>query len=376
MYRYSFVIVFALILLRSGPVWPVEHVTFKYEGKPRLVSGKVLKEEGGAVLLLAADGVIHNLASDEVLERTKDAEPFKPLAREELAKKLAAELPPGTKVHHTAHYLICYNTSLPYAKWVGTQYEELYKAFQDHFRKLAWELPDPEFPLVALVFDDKASYAEFARAEIGDGVDSIVAYYNFQTNRVLMYDLTGVGAAGGPAGVAKVAAFLAAPGAAGNLATIIHEATHQIAFNRGLHQRYADIPIWVSEGLAVYCETPNLKPRLNWVAPGAFSPSRQNAFLAQLEDRPANGLEILLTEDKRFKDPKMALGCYGEAWALNYYLFKNKGKDYIDYLKLLAQKGPGVVDTPQQRLADFKSIFGDDLKKLDDTFVKFMRARK
>ena len=35
-----------------------------------------------------------------------------------------------------------------------------------------------------------------------------------------------------------------------NVATIIHEATHQLAYNSGMQRRYADNPMWVSEGLA------------------------------------------------------------------------------------------------------------------------------
>ena len=46
--------------------------------------------------------------------------------------------------------------------------------------------------------------------------------------------------------------------------TVIHEATHQIAFNCGLHTRYADNPLWLTEGMALYFETPDLRSRSGW----------------------------------------------------------------------------------------------------------------
>ena len=46
------------------------------------------------------------------------------------------------------------------------------------------------------------------------------------------------------------------------MATIVHEATHQIAFNCGMQQRYADIPLWLCEGMAVYFEAPDLASKV------------------------------------------------------------------------------------------------------------------
>ena len=57
-------------------------------------------------------------------------------------------------------------------------------------------LHEPEFPLVAIVFDGQASYAKYAHAEIGDTANSIIGYYNLKTNRMISYDLTGVEAGG------------------------------------------------------------------------------------------------------------------------------------------------------------------------------------
>ena len=40
-----------------------------------------------------------------------------------------------------------------------------------------------------------------------------------------------------------------------NISTIMHEVAHQLSFNCGLLNRTSDVPVWLAEGLAVYCES-------------------------------------------------------------------------------------------------------------------------
>ena len=43
-----------------------------------------------------------------------------------------------------------------------------------------------------------------------------------------------------------------------NVATIMHEAAHQMSFNTGMLNREGDQPLWLAEGLATYCEATEL----------------------------------------------------------------------------------------------------------------------
>ena len=74
-----------------------------------------------------------------------------------------------------------------------------------------------------------------------------------------MYDLTSIDRLRRPGDkrltTAQINAMLSRPEGERTVATVVHEATHQMAFNCGLHTRYADIPVWVSEGIAMYFET-------------------------------------------------------------------------------------------------------------------------
>ena len=99
---------------------------------------------------------------------------------------------------------------------------------------------------------------------------------------------------------------------------------------------------------------------------------RLNTFLAALRGRPANSLESLLADDNRFRDPKQGLEAYAEAWALNYFLIHKYPKQYLQYFQVLAQKPMLGKDDPDTRLLEFKQAFGDDLKKLDNEFLRYM----
>jgi hypothetical protein len=228
---------------------------------------------------------------------------------------------------------------------------------------------------VALVFADRGSYQQHARPELGDSVESIIGYYSFATNRMTMYDLTGIQTLRSPGdrrgSAAEINRMLARPEAEMTVATVIHEATHQIAFNCGLQTRYADIPLWVSEGIAVYFETPDLTSARGWRTIGAVNPGRLAAFRQYLSRRPPGSLESLVSDDRRLRDSKQALDAYAEAWALTWFLARQRPKQHDAYLKMLSQKRPLLWDTPETRLKQFQEHFGD-LDQLDAEFVRSM----
>ena len=177
-------------------------------------------------------------------------------------------------------------------------------------------------------------------------------------------------AAGGKT-AAQINQILAQPAALQTVATIVHEATHQIAFNCGLHARLSDCPLWFSEGIAMYFETPDLRSAKGWSGIGAVNSPRLERFLEYLERRPANSLETLLRDDTRFRDPKQALDAYAEAWALTYFLMYQHPKEYIAYLAMLSKKKPLLEDGPEKRLDEFRRVFGE-LKPLDVEFLVYM----
>jgi hypothetical protein len=377
MFRFSpfgLVLCAALGLALAAPAWAMDQVTFRRGNRTIEVTGRPLTEVKEGLLLLARDGVIWAIRPEEQIERTDDGRAFQPYSRDEIAQQLLKELPQGFRVHRTAHYLIFYDTSPAYAQWCGALFEQLYTAFTTFWTRKGFELRQPEFPLVAIVFADKSSYLKFTRPDLGDRGESIVGYYGLTTNRMTMYDLTGVGGQGRGRGrtAAQINQVLAQSEAASTVATIIHEATHQLAFNCGLHARLSDCPVWFSEGVAEYFETPDLRSAKGWKGIGRdVNAPRLEQFQQYLRSRRANSLETLLRDDARFLDPKQSLDAYAEAWALTYFLIRQHPKQYVAYVTTLSKKKPHVQDDAQTRIDEFRRAFGQ-LDSVDAEFLRYM----
>ena len=368
--RIPFLIVLLSTLAQGARA--VDHVVLQRDGQRVRIAGRVLVEaQDDGLLLLAPDGVLWAVQPDELVERKADAAPFVPLSREKLVESVLDELPDGFQTYQTAHYVICYNTSKAYAQWCGALYERLYRAMVNYWDRRGLDLKEPEVPLIALVFDDEASYADYARAELGDAVDSIIGYYSLRSNRIIMYDLTGIESLAvgrRPVAVSQVQQILSRPDASRTVATIIHEATHQLAFNLGLHRRYADIPLWTSEGIAIYFETPDLGSTKGWRTVGAVNAPRLARFRDYLRRRPADSLTTLIATDDRFRQADQVADAYAEAWAFTFYLVRQYPRQYVAYLELLGEKGPLLYDEPAARLRQFEQCFGKTPQQLDADF--------
>jgi hypothetical protein len=210
---------------------------------------------------------------------------------------------------------------------------------------------------------------------LGDGAGSIVGYYNLKNNQVNMYDLTGSESLRGPdnrrGSQREITQMLSQRAAVPLVSTIVHEATHQIAFNCGLQTRLSDIPLWLCEGMAVYFEAPDLTSSRGWRGIGRVNYPRLETFRRNLPNWRRDSLATLLADNRRFRDPHTAVAAYADAWALNYYLIKFHGKEYAAYLKLLAEKPSLMEDDPETRLDEFRQHFGD-LRTLEREFLKQM----
>jgi len=354
----------------------IDVLEVEQDGKPVRIEGKVLVEAvDGGLLVLDVDGTMWPLQPDEIKSRTTDDRPFTPLTAKSLEERLLLEFP-DFRTLRTPHYVIGYRTSQTYAQWCGSLYERLYRGFLNYWKTRGWDLKEPELPLVALIFENRETFTNHARTELGDAASGVIGYYNMRSNRVTMYDLTGVDEfrRNGPraSDAAHIQQILSQPGAERTVATIVHEATHQLAYNCGVQVRYAANPMWVSEGLAVFFESPDHKSDRGWRTVGAVNQVHLANFLQYMATRPENSLLTLLIEDKRFHDPKQIPDAYSEAWGLNHFLANRRRDQYVAYLKRLAEKKPLVEETPQDRLALFKECFGD-LRTVDEEFLRYMR---
>jgi hypothetical protein len=356
-----------------------EHIEFIQDGRQRTVEGRIVVEAAdGGILLQSNNGVLWSIEHTDLQLRKKLEEPFKPLSPAALSERLLSEMPAGFRSYTTPHYVVVYNTSRTYAQWTGSLLERLYKAFTNYWEGQGIELHDPEFPLPVFLFANRQEYDQASRDDLPGGTGSIIGFYSLRSNRVNMFDLTGVEAlraSGSRGSMREINQMLSQPAAVPLVATVVHEATHQIAFNCGLQARYADIPLWQCEGMAVYFEAPDLTSTRGWRGIGRVNYPRLETFRKNLSNWQAGSLEELLRDSRRLRDPRTAVDAYADAWALNYYLIKYEPKAYTEYLETLAEKRPLIDDTPEARLAEFRKHFGD-LGKLEQEFLKQMSRVK
>ncbi|MGY8767249.1 MAG: DUF1570 domain-containing protein [Pirellulales bacterium] len=211
---------------------------------------------------------------------------------------------------------------------------------------------------MAIVSKDYSSYAKYAASQKVKVTPSIVGFYSTKTNRVVMYDMT--------------AGKKDSQGWNANFATVVHDATHQTAYNTSIHNRLSQQPVWIVEGLATMFEAPGVwnssqfrhqKDRINrerWAYFVQHAKSR----------RKAGSLESFIASDQHFKiNPSAA---YAEAWALSFYLMESSPKQYSQYLAQVAARPAGSRYSAQQRVKDFQAAFGQDLKMMEARMLRYI----
>jgi hypothetical protein len=349
-------------------------VRFDDQSGTKTVEGKVVVEAAdGGVLLLARDGRLHSIGHAKSPKVDRLDRPFVRFDASELARALCDELGPDFEAVQTRHYVIATRAGREYAQWCGDLFERLLGAFLDHWRAAGLPLEEPKWPLPAIIFEGEADFKVYAMADAGSFAGESKGYYSITSNRIVLYDLT--------AGKGKKRATTAseikrrAAATSFNMATVVHEATHQIAFNSGMHTRLADNPIWLTEGMAMYFETPDLDGTHGWKTIGEINRPRLTRFLDfARKRRKRDSIATLVSGTERFLDSHKAADAYAESWALTYFLNARHREQYVTYLKRLAKKQPVIWDEPEARLADFHAAFGSDLKELDAEFLRSMRG--
>ncbi len=341
--------------------------------KQREVAARVLVEaEDGGLLLQGTDGRIWQVTPDKLRQKPATSTPFTPLSAAEVGKQVTHEFGKGFVSYSTEQYALCTNASEPYAHWCLGLFERLATAFRSYWTKQGFKTVDPQFPLVAVVFNKQTEFAEFATVDAGGDMTGVPGYFSIPSNRIVLYDLTQSGKGQPARTTAEIEKRLES--ALYNVATMVHEATHQIAFNCGLHTRMADNPLWLTEGMATYFETPDIRSKTGWKTAGQINRNRLRRFKEfSMNRRGADSLETLIRNDARLTSPDTAEDAYAESWALTYFLARKQSANYVKYLTHISTKEPLDFPTTEQRVAEFRDIFGE-LKQLDTDFIKYLRT--
>jgi hypothetical protein len=307
------------------------------------------------VVLMGRDGRLWEFAPGEARDYRQTSDRFFGYSAAELRSMLLRELGDGFDVTGTGHYLVAHPKG-ERDLWAD-RFEDLYRRFVGYFSVRGFRLAEPPFPLVAIVCRDRAEFARYA-ANHGQPVgQGMLGFFSNQTNRIVLYDVGG--------GEASSAGWQQ------NATTVIHEATHQMAFNTGIHSRCTRPPTWVAEGLATMFEG---VVRTNAASDGPRESRVNRARLRVFREGVAPSLRPemladLVATDRPFRSAPGA--AYAEAWALTFYLMETQPVRYAEYLARTAAQSAFRRYSSQQRTADFTAVFGDDWRMLAARLLRF-----
>lgn len=318
------------------------------------VEGAPLAWNDSRVQLLGRDGRLFAFDPAEVQHFQPTATRFRSYGVSELRAMLLRELGQEYEVSGTSHYLVAHPRDQG-ARW-DQRFEDLYREFVHYFTVRGFKLAEPQFLLLGVVHRNREEFARLS-GENGPSVDSgVVGCYNATSNRISLYDM---------GGGEQSAAWKH------NAAVLIHEATHQMAFNTGIHSRTSPPPRWVAEGLATLFEAPGVyDSRQRTQLADRINRQQLDQFRRRAASHRPEVLKALVAGDELFFRSPWAAYC--EAWALTFYLVESEPRKYARYLALTAGCPAMVTATAEERLSEFESVFGRDWRMLESRLLRFV----
>lgn len=241
----------------------------------------------------------------------------------------------------SAHYLGLGDAPAGFIEEAVAACEAVAAEFVKHFRDKGFaDVAMPAGKLTVVVLADGESYRKFT----GEDPDSAVGgHYEPDTNRLVMFDFRGRrGQAATPERLNTIA--------------LVHEATHQLTFNTGLLDRRGDVPLCVSEGLAMYGETWRPKSRGKVTIGLVNYPWLKGLEMADREGMPWIALDRLLVEDRLLDDEATRNAARAESWMLVHACLKDPKRLPGFRAYLAAIKGRR---DPSHRLDDARAHLGD-----------------
>jgi hypothetical protein len=287
---------------------------------------------------------------------------------------------PSPVRYETKHFTAWSNADDEFTAMRLRNCELLYDNFLAHFQRKGFTVRAPATKLMVAVFDSQSGFEAYLGRRMPT---NLVGVYHPASNRLVVYDINQnrsvLDGKRKALDVSKKIAFdidrvqyvqsVARHAndycADANVGTTIHEAAHQVSFNCGLLNRHGDVPMWLAEGLACYCEATE---NGSWQGLGAPNPERMKALTNQVRGKGHFlSLAVLVgSDDWRKEAGTMMLG-YAQSWALFRLLMEERPQALRSYLALIYSRR-----APEHRLTDFRQVFGADLSRLARRYQDYL----
>jgi len=356
--RFAAAIVCLLGAAASAPAGSLNEPMVQLTLRGQHVEGSALAWNNDEVLLLGRDGRLWRFDPQDASQFHKSADRFSSLPISELRAGLLQELGKGFDISGTGHYLVAH----PQGQrdlW-AQRFEDLYRAALVYFSVRGFRPEEPPFPLIGIVCHSREEFQRYAASQGVAAPRGVLGFYSRESNRIILYDVG--------AGRSDEKEWQQ------NASVLIHEATHQTAFNIGVHSRFVPPPLWVAEGVATLFEAPGVYDS------GKYRRQRDRLNVGRLEQfrqgvLPKHRPEVLtgiIASDQLFRAAPSA--AYAEAWALTFYLVETQPQKYFDYLGRTARRAPLSTSSAAERTADFTAVFGSEWPMFEAHFLRFIRG--
>lgn len=327
--------------------------------------GKSVAHNDEVCCLVATDGRLTEIDLQKVTAFRQVAATFRPLSVIDVRDQLAREMGRGFEVATRGKYVVAGPPGK--ARQYADLLDQVHRSFTTFFSRRNFGLTEPEFPLIAIVFPDVRAFADYCRKDGMQYAPGLRGYYDAYSNRVALYDegepLASVDGPGELTG-AHFATIQA-----GLRDTLVHEATHQLAFNMGLHNRIGENPRWVVEGLAMIFERDATGGGRYGSEKSRINEERFDWFRRETRGRPVP-LKEFVAGDRPFGTS--VLNAYSQSWAVAFYLAERRSADFADYLRRMRGRKSLAAYTSEERVADFQTSFGDDIDWVEVQWLRFM----
>ena len=356
--KLALLLFFTLNLACTSPLSAQDEsrVTIKVKTSKRSYVGRIIAVDQETMVLLRRNGRMTMIPRKRIEAAKSVATNFTSMSKDQMREQLQREFGSKYQVSETNHFLVVHPPG-DFQVW-AMPFEKLYIRFNNYFSSRNVKLDEPEFPMVAVVLKTREEFDRFL-SNYHDANDNILGYYSPKSNRIISYDQTGGGA--------KDQDWFF------TVDTIVHEATHQTAFNTGLHTRFAMNPTWIAEGLATMFEAPGVqnsmyyskqRDRINF---GRLADLKTLYEKDQITDKVV--ASMIGSNDIFEQSPSAA---YALAWGLTFYLAEKRPDRYAAFLRTDSLREDFLEYNSRDRLEDFIRKFGSisELTARMETFIE------
>ena len=246
------------------------------------------------------------------------------------------------------------------------------------------ELPLPPRKLISVLFDRRADYQKALSRIEAEPFSNTQGYYHPELKVVFAFDTRSSSTqamARRDLGVRRAAANLTPEQRVEidrqallldlqwktvDLGIAAHETVHQLVAASRLVERFDGWPNWLHEGFSAQFEVIQAG---RWVGVGRDNRSRHDDLIAS--QSPPQLLRLL-------QDQGLTHGYhrdrYAEAWALVYFLRKEKPGEFMNYLHLL--RNPRGDPQEGSTEISFREAFGGNLNRIQAEWRSFLRDQR